>query len=50
MQRRLLAGFALVALVLGVLASPAGAARDGSLRNDRRISVSGGVVVASDEV
>jgi cytoskeletal protein CcmA (bactofilin family) len=46
----LLAGFALILVVFAVFAAPAGAARDGSLRNDRRISISGGVVVTSDEV
>jgi hypothetical protein len=50
MQRRVLVGCALIAVLLGVLAAPAGAAQAGSLRNDRRISVSGGVVVAADEV
>ena len=50
MHRKLLAGFALTIVVFATFASPAGAAQDGSLRNDRRISISGGVVVASDEV
>ena len=50
MRRRLLAGIALTAVMLAVFASPAGAAVDGSLRNDRRISLSGGVVVTNDEV
>jgi cytoskeletal protein CcmA (bactofilin family) len=50
MFRRLLVTFALVAVVCGVLAAPAQAARDGSSRGDRRISVSGAVVVTADEV
>jgi cytoskeletal protein CcmA (bactofilin family) len=50
MHRKLLVASALAAVVFTALASPAGAARDGSLANDRRISISGGVVVAEDEV
>jgi cytoskeletal protein CcmA (bactofilin family) len=50
MHRRLLGAFALVAVVFAVFAAPAGAARDGSSRDNRRISVTGAVVVASDEV
>ena len=50
MHRRLLGAFALVAVLCGVLAAPAHAGRDGSSRADRRISVTGGVVVAEDEV
>ncbi len=50
MRRRLLAGIALIAVMLAIFASPAGAAVDGSLRNDRRLSLSGGVVVTNDEV
>ena len=50
MLRRLLGTFALIAVVFAVCAAPAGAARDGSSRDDRRISISGGVVVATDEV
>ena len=50
MLRRLLGAFALVAVVCGVAAAPAHAVRDGSSRDDRRISVSGGVVVTADEV
>ena len=50
MFRKALGAFALLALFLVVFAAPAGAARDGSSRDDRRISISGGVVVASDEV
>jgi len=41
---------ALIAVVFAVSAAPADAGRDGPSRDDRRISVSGGVVVASDEV
>ena len=50
MRRRILAGLALAAVMLAVSAAPAGAAQSGSLRNDRRLSLSGGLVVASDEV
>jgi cytoskeletal protein CcmA (bactofilin family) len=50
MHRKLLAGFALGILVLAASASPAGALDAPSPRTDRRISVSGGVVVASGEV
>ena len=50
MLRKFLGAFALVAVVCGVLAAPAHAARDGSSRGDRRISVSGAVVVTADEV
>jgi cytoskeletal protein CcmA (bactofilin family) len=50
MYRKALGAFALIAVVLTVVAAPAGAARDGSSRDDRRISISGGVVVASNEV
>ena len=50
MFRRLLGTFALVAVAGGVLAAPAHAARDGSSHGDRRISVSGAVVVTEDEV
>jgi cytoskeletal protein CcmA (bactofilin family) len=50
MHRKALGVFALVAIVLAVFGAPAGAARDGSSRNDRRISISGGVVVASGDV
>ena len=49
MYRKLLAG-AVLAVVSVAFASPAGAARGGSLRTDRRISVTGGVVVAEGEV
>jgi cytoskeletal protein CcmA (bactofilin family) len=41
---------ALVAVAIALSATPAVAARDGSSRDDRRISISGGVVVAADEV
>jgi cytoskeletal protein CcmA (bactofilin family) len=50
MYRKLLAGFALAVAVFVVSATPAGAAGTASPRTDRRISVSGGVVVTSDEV
>ena len=51
MRRRLVCAFALATFVVfGASATPAGAARDGSSRDDRRISISGGVVVASGEV
>jgi cytoskeletal protein CcmA (bactofilin family) len=50
MHRRGFGAFALVAVALAVFAAPAGAARDGSARDDQRISISGGVVVASNEV
>jgi len=50
MKRKLLAAFALTALVLVAFAAPAGAGRDGATHGDRRISVTGGVVVTSDEV
>jgi cytoskeletal protein CcmA (bactofilin family) len=50
MLRRGFGAFALVALAFVMVAAPAGAARDGSARGDRRISIEGGVVVASDEV
>ena len=49
MLRRTLGAFALVAVVCGVLATPAHAGRDGTAHGDRRISVSGAVVVTSDE-
>jgi cytoskeletal protein CcmA (bactofilin family) len=51
MRRGLLGIFALATFVVfAAFAAPAGAASDGSAGNDRRISVSGGVVVASGEV
>jgi cytoskeletal protein CcmA (bactofilin family) len=50
MHRKLLAGFALVVVAFAAFASPVGAASDGSLRDDRRISITGGVVVAEGEV
>jgi len=50
MHRKALGAFALIAVVLAIFAAPAGAARDGSTGNDRRISISGGIVVASGEV
>jgi cytoskeletal protein CcmA (bactofilin family) len=50
MKRRILAALALTAFTLVVSAAPAGAAGNGSVRSDRRISITGGVVVASGEV
>ena len=50
MLRRLLPMLALSALIFVVLAAPASAALGGGQRNDRRIGVSGGVIVAEDEV
>jgi hypothetical protein len=50
MYRKVLGMFALIAVLLAAFAGPAGAAADGTTRGDRRISVSGGVVVASGEV
>ena len=50
MHRKLLAGFALTVVVLAASAAPAGALAGPSPRTDRRISVSGGVVVDSGEV
>jgi hypothetical protein len=51
MHPRTFAACGLALVVLAAFASPAaGAAGDGSARSDRRISISGGVVVAADEV
>jgi cytoskeletal protein CcmA (bactofilin family) len=50
MHGKLIATFALAAVTFTAFASPALAARDGSVRDDRRISISGGVVVAEGEV
>jgi cytoskeletal protein CcmA (bactofilin family) len=50
MLRKLLGVFALVAILFAVSAAPADAGRDGSRRDDRRISITGGVVVTADEV
>jgi cytoskeletal protein CcmA (bactofilin family) len=50
MQRKLLAALALTAFMLVAFAAPAGAGRSGATRGDRRISVTGGVVVATGEV
>jgi cytoskeletal protein CcmA (bactofilin family)/nitrate reductase NapE component len=50
MRRHLLTVSALATIMLIAVASPASAARAGSARDDRRISVSGGVVVAQGEV
>jgi len=50
MHRKLLAGFVLVVVALALAASPAGAAPEGSEPGDLRIGISGGVVVAPDEV
>ena len=52
MKRKVLGALALSAFVLVAAAVPAGAGGDvgeGRTRGDRRISVTGGVVVASDE-
>jgi cytoskeletal protein CcmA (bactofilin family) len=49
MGRRALVAFGVAVVVLATCAAPA-AARDGSVRSDRRISITGGVVVATDEV
>lgn len=49
MGRRALVAFGVAVLVLATCAAPA-AARNGSIRSDRRISITGGVVVATDEV
>jgi cytoskeletal protein CcmA (bactofilin family) len=50
MHRKLFLAIALVVMVFAVSAAPASAARIGAPRDDRRISVSGEVVVSSDEV
>src|SRR5436190_773751 len=50
MDRKLLAAVGLAAVVLALFAAPAGAAPDGSSRDDRRISITGGEVVAAGEV
>jgi hypothetical protein len=50
MHRKLLAVFAFSVVVVAGFASPAGAVEAPSPRTDRRISVSGGVVVAAGEV
>jgi cytoskeletal protein CcmA (bactofilin family) len=50
MHRRLLGVFALTVVALAVVPASAGAAQDGPSRGDRRISVTGAVVVAADEV
>ena len=50
MYRKLLVGFVLTVAVFAVFAAPASAGGDGPPRSDRRISVSGGVYVAQDEV
>ena len=50
MHRRLLGVFALAVVVSVSFIAPAGAQQGGRLRTDRRISVTGGVVVAEDEV
>jgi len=49
-MRRPIAVFGFAAVILVMLAAPAAAARDGALRSDRRISISGSIVVASGEV
>jgi hypothetical protein len=50
MHRRLLAGFALTVVAFAASSPPAGAAAGPSPRNDRRISISGGEVVAAGDV
>ena len=50
MGRRALVAFGVAVVVLATCAAPAAAARNGSIRSDRRISITGGVVVATDEV
>ena len=50
MTRKLFVAFALTAVAFLAFAAPAGAGREGPTHGDRRISVTGGVVVASDEV
>jgi cytoskeletal protein CcmA (bactofilin family) len=50
MRRRALVAVGVAVLVFATCTAPAAAARNGSTRSDRRISISGGVVVAADEV
>jgi cytoskeletal protein CcmA (bactofilin family) len=50
MHRKLFAALAVSVVMVAALAPPASAAQAGALRNDRRISISGGIVVASGEV
>ncbi len=50
MLRRMLGICALIAVVFAVSAAPVGAGGDNPSHDDRRISVTGGVVVASNEV
>ena len=50
MHRKALGAFALIAIVVATFAAPAGAAGRGSAGDDQRISISGGIVVASGEV
>ncbi len=50
MTRKLFVAFALTAVALVAFAAPAGAGREGPTHGDRRISVTGGVVVAAGEV
>ena len=50
MLHKLLAGVVLAAVVLAVFTAPAGASPDGSSRDHRRISITGGEVVAAGEV
>ena len=50
MHRRLLGVLALAIVMSVSFIAPAGAQQDGSARTDRRISVTGAVVVAADEV
>jgi cytoskeletal protein CcmA (bactofilin family) len=50
MHRKVLVILGLAAVVLVAFAAPTDAQSDGSARSDRRISISGSVVVANDEV
>ena len=50
MHRRLLGIFALAVVVSVSFIAPASAQQGGTAHTDRRISVTGGVVVAGDEV
>ena len=50
MRRRVVIAFALTVIAVVVSPIPAGAAQDGASRDDRRINISGGVVVAKGEV
>jgi hypothetical protein len=50
MHRRALVAFGLALVVLATMATPAVAADRGSTRSDRRISITGGVVVTAEDV